>query len=245
LASFTAVRGAAPVLRQFKLLKDLDLGAPPDQFFLWSQSHVAFQVFCAWPGPDAPNILQRIADRAPAVLGTNMQQRGLAQISWEPTNQQVAWKGLPVITPFLRRAHDVGKEFIVGGLFPPVPLTNPPPAELLSQLATTNLLCYDWEITQTRLSHGQVMAQLFAIVADKPQFMTNTAGLPWLMAIAPRLGNTVTEITADSPSQWSLTRKSHLGLTAVELIALARWLESTNFPRLSFDLPPARFRRPP
>ena len=50
------------------------------------------------------------------------------------------------------------------------------------------------------------------------------------MAVVPPLGNTITEVVADSPSQWSFTRRSHLGLTGIEIAGLARWLESTNFP---------------
>jgi hypothetical protein len=68
---------------------------------------------------------------------------------------------------------------------------------------------------------------------------TNNAALPWLMAIEPRLGNSATEIAAISPAEWSLVRKSHIGFTGVELVALALWLESANFPKLSLELPPA------
>jgi hypothetical protein len=64
--------------------------------------------------------------------------------------------------------------------------------------------------------------------------------MPWMIAVEPKLGNTATEITADSPAVWSLVRKSHIGFTGIELVALARWLESTNFPKLSFELPPER-----
>jgi hypothetical protein len=60
-----------------------------------------------------------------------------------------------------------------------------------------------------------------------------------MIAVEPKLGNTATEITADSPAVGG-ARKSHLGFTGVELVSLARWLESTNFPKLSFELPPER-----
>ena len=148
---------------------------------------------------------------------------------------------MPYAAPFLKPAAFKGRELVLGGLFPPSPLTNPPPAELLSQLTSQpKLVYYDWEITQTRLTSWRVLAQLFAMIAGKSQFTTNTAGLPWMMAVAPKLGNTATEITADSPAEWSLVRKSHIGFTGIELVALARWLESTNFPKLSFELPPER-----
>ena len=84
------------------------------------------------------------------------------------------------------------------------------------------------------------MSQLFAIIGDKPQLTTNMAALPWITAVGPKLGNTVTEVTANSPKEWSLVRKSHVGFTGAELVALARWLESTNFPRFGFELPADR-----
>jgi hypothetical protein len=118
-------------------------------------------------------------------------------------------------------------------------LTNPPPAELIAQLKNQpKLVCYDWEITQARVASWRVLFQLFAMVAGKSQFSTNNAGLPWLLAAEPKLGNTATEIAANSPAEWSLTRKSHVGFTGVELVALAVWLESTNFPKIGFELPP-------
>src|SRR5439155_6807641 len=118
---------------------------------------------------------------------------------------------------------DVGLEFICGGLFPPARSPNPPPPDLLAQFVNrTNLLYYDWEITEGRLSQWYLMSQLIAIIADKPQLATNYAGLPWLQKIGAHLGNTVTEVSVNSPREWSLTRKSHLGLTGVELITLSR-----------------------
>jgi hypothetical protein len=179
-----------------------------------------------------------MAARVPALLGTNWHQRGLAQIEWQSTNQQVMWKALPFITPFVRPVPSGTADFLVAGLFPPAFSTNTVPAELLAQfVGRTNALYYDWEITQARLEQWRMMVQLFAVISERPQFTTNTAALPWLMGIEKHLGNSVTEVVAESPREWLLTRKSHLGLTGVELIAFARWLESVEFPCLSLELP--------
>lgn len=246
LISFTAMRGISPWLKNCELFQRLDLTPLPDEFFFWAQAHVAFQSFLAFPLTDAAAKLERAGGLAASLFDTNWQSRGLAQVAWQ-TNHEVLWKGLPYITPYLRPADSHGTDFVVGGLFPPAPLTNPPPAELLSQLVSQpKLVYYDWEITQARLASWRIMAQLFSIIADKPQFTTNTAGLPWMMAVESKLGNTITEISADSPTEWSFTRKSHIGFTGIELVALTRWLESTNFPKLGFELPQERhFRRSP
>jgi hypothetical protein len=245
LISFTAARAVGPWLEKCAALQKLGLTPAPNEFFLWAQGHnpidqfVPFQSFAAFPLKDAAAKLEAATGSAQALVGADSKTPGRGQISWQTNEHELAWKGLLFITPFLRTAEYRQGTWVLGGLFPPSPVANPPPAELLSQLnGQPKLVYYDWEITEARLFQWRVMAQLFASLANKPQFTTNTAGLPWLMAIAPRLGNTVTEITADSPAEWSLVRKSHLGLTGVELVALTRWLESTNFPKLSFSLPP-------
>ena len=245
LISFTAMRGVAPWLEHSTTLQKLGLTPVPNELYFWAQSHVAFQSFFAFPARDAKNALERIAERAPSLFSPEWQRRNLTNITWQPTNSALLWKRLPYITPFAETARAGDTEVIFGGLFPRAPLTNPPPAELLGQFAgRDDLVYYDWEITQARLMQWRVMAQLFAVIAGESQFSTNNAGLPWLMKVEPHLGNTITEITAKSPGEWSATRKSHIGLTGVELVALTRWLESTNFPRLSFELPPDHLAPP-
>jgi len=238
LISFTAARGMAPLLQRCQLLNQLGIAPVPNQFFVWAQSQIPFQTFWAWPSSNAMSSLPRVAERAPVLLGTNWQQRGLAQISWYPTNEMVFWKGLPIVTPYLKPWTNGIGDYITGGLFPAMPGSNPPPVELLSQLsARTNLVYYDWEITQGRLAQWHVMSQTMSVIATRPQLATNSNSLQWELKVAPSLGNTITEIVADSPTQWSLTRKSHLGLTGCEIVALTRWLESKDFPKPGFDLP--------
>jgi hypothetical protein len=218
---------------------------PPNQLYFWAQDKFPFQTFWAFPANDVTNTLIRVGERAPRLLSEDWQSRGKAQISWNSTNQQVFWDRLMGVTPYLRPARDVGREFVVGGLFPTLTLTNSFPSELLSQFSgRTNLLYYDWEITQTRLYQWWVTAQLFAVISEQGQLHTNTAGLPWLMKVGPLLGETVTEITANAPREWTMERKSHIGLTGIELVALVRWLENIHFPRLGLRLPPDKSVRP-
>jgi hypothetical protein len=50
----------------------------------------------------------------------------------------------------------------------------------------------------------------------------------------------VTEVTQTGPEELSFDRKAPSGLNAVELIALANWLEAPNFPGCDLLLPPRR-----
>jgi hypothetical protein len=57
----------------------------------------------------------------------------------------------------------------------------------------------------------------------------------------------VTEIFENAPDQFSFTRKAPGGFTALELLTLANWLESTNFPGCDLKLPlrATKFKTPP
>lgn len=241
LISFTAMRGTAPWLAHCRLLDQLGLKPPPNQVYVWGQSHMPFQTFVAFPAPDATNQLMRAADRVPPLLGTNWQARGLAQVSWQTNGSELLWKGLPYLTPFLKPIAFQGGEWVFGGLFPPAPQRHPMPVELLRRLdEQPRLVYYDWEITDSRLFQLRATAQLIGLIANQPQLGTNAPAMAWLIAAGPKLGNTITEVTADSPAEWSFVRKAPLGLSAAELVALARWLESVHFPAPGFELPPHR-----
>jgi hypothetical protein len=240
LVSFTAMRGVAPWLERSDAVRSIELEPVPDELYFWAQAHTAFTTFGAFPTPDPTNRIKRIAALAPGIVGEDWQRQGLSQIEWDPANHQAIWKGLLIITPHLRPVPDVGTNFVVGGLFPQLRTARPPPADLLAQFVPRpDVLYYDWEITQARLGHWRHLAQLFAIIAGQPQFSKDMPGLNWLMQMEtePFLGNTITEITAVSPNEWLLTRRSHIGFNGLELVALARWVESRDFPRPSLRLP--------
>lgn len=153
---------------------------------------------------------------------------------------EAVWLGLPIFAPFLRPASEPGDNFLLAGtmagLVPQTPNTNPPPPELLARLTSrTNLFYYDWEITEGRLAQWRQMNSILGMLATVPALPGASAAQPWLDAITPHLGNTITEVTLEKPNELQLIRKSHLGLTGFELVQLAQWFGRENFPSL---LPP-------
>ena len=54
----------------------------------------------------------------------------------------------------------------------------------------------------------------------------------------PKLGNTITDAAIDG-NRLTITRKSPLGLTALELSLLTRWLDNPRFPTPTLEWPPA------
>ena len=161
------------------------------------------------------------------------------------TNGQISWRGVPFVAPNLRALHEPDGDFLFAGVFPNTPKPRPPPPELFAQLDRTNLAYYDWEITGERLRLLTQLSQLSLMVTRHRQFDVHSAACKWLARVGPTLGNTVTEITQTAPNELSFTRKAPGGLTAVELTALANWLEATNFPGCDLRLPTTKFVKHP
>ena len=78
------------------------------------------------------------------------------------------------------------------------------------------------------------LSQLVFSLAGRLQIGAQSAAAKWLDRIGPALGNTVTEMTQTAPDEWTFKRKAPGGLTAFELVALANWIEATNFPCYDF-----------
>ncbi|MBI4323772.1 MAG: hypothetical protein HY674_00750, partial [Chloroflexi bacterium] len=153
LVSFTAAQGLAPWLSQREVLKPLELNPAPNQFFAWAQAQSAFHLYGAVRVSDATNALERFAKAVLPKINTNLQQRAVGELVALTNQPGCFWRGLPIIVPFVQPAPEPGSNFILGGLFPAPVGTNPPPSELLAEFAgRTNVLYYDWEITQARLA---------------------------------------------------------------------------------------------
>ena len=238
LISFTAARGVASVIQQNDFLRDLKLQPAPDEVYVWALDGIPFATYAAVPATDAPNQIRRLApdllDRCNHVL----EKHRVGSLQVNTNGDAISWRGLPIVVPYLRAAKDGSSEFLMAGLFPNTPKTNPPPRELLAQIeGRKDLAYYDWEVTEPRLKQWKVTSQLFQLLTRQPQLRTNMAAVQWLNSVSQDLGNTVTEITVSGDRQMTLTRKAPLGLTAIEFVGLSAWLEATNFPFSPYVVP--------
>ena len=83
------------------------------------------------------------------------------------------------------------------------------------------------------------LGNLALMLTERPQLEDQSAAGKWLIhRIGPTLGSTVTEITQTAPNELTFLRQAPGGLTAIEFIALAHWLEAPNFPGCDLRLPP-------
>ena len=231
LLGFTAVRGVRPWLASRKWWNDWQLGVPPNQIFYWSAWGQPMESYMAVPLTDASNFVARAADLLVGPGNAWLKSlHGIGDFWASNAKDEVAWREVPYASPFLRISRNESNDFVVCGMTPLGELTTPPP-QVLNQLTNlTNLVCYEWEITDPRIGAGFQISQLVRMASGRSQLAGETASSPWIRGIAPRLGNYVAVTTLPKPNELLMVSRSYIGMTALQLQVLADWLESPQFP---------------
>jgi len=237
LISFSCAQGIQPLLDQVKGFSKLRLKNPPNQYCTWALGTVYAQTFLAAPMPNTTNVIAEIAGRLPEFVGAYFTNPP-GNFLWISNRAEWIWSGLPMVVPHVRTALSGEQEYLLAGLFPAPQSSNSSPAELFAQIiGRTNLLYYDWELTDQRLPQARHTFQLVDIINGRQLQSTNFATQRWIGELAPLLGNTVTEVTLNGPKELSLVRKSDMGLTGFEIALLGRWIDSPRFP-FQYEPPP-------
>ena len=240
LVSFTAARGVGPWLAKQGWMRPFEIQPQPDQLFVWALALIPFQTFAAEPVPDAKAALAQLNQRLST--DADWQRYFLSPFTMTNENDEISWRGLPFIMPFVQAVHETAGDFLVGGFFPNLPKAPPPPPELLAPLNQPNLVYYHWEATTGRLKELPQLSQLLLVLTRHEQVNAESAAGKWLDRIEPALGNAVTEVTQTAPNELAFKRTAGGGLTAIELLAFVDWLEAPKFPALDLSLPPPRVR---
>lgn len=239
LVSFLAVRGLAPVLEAFPALRDLGYKPTPNQIFGWGHAQLPFQFHYAAPSSNVRPQLKTIAPKVEKLVLGAAPARYSGVVNWDTNSQEIVWRGLPLASPHLGEIRVGGREYLSLGAFPAMRSTNMMPPELSSALmGRPELVAFDYEITGQRIMHWRQFYQLAEIASRRALTPTNFPTEKWLLDAYPKLGESVTELRATSATQMTLVRKSQIGFNAGEIVTLAHWLESTNFP--AFGVFPAQ-----
>ncbi|HXG47608.1 MAG TPA: hypothetical protein VNO52_08285 [Methylomirabilota bacterium] len=237
VASFTAVRGVAALLTQSPGMAATRLNPIPNQFCLWGTRGRFAQTQLSFPVRDGTNTLLHLRSTLPDALNLYF-DKGTVNVVMPSNRTELMFRTVPIIAPALRPVRLQNQDYLLGSLFPRLANTNRAPAELFAQLeGKTNLVYYDWEITEQRLLHGRQLYSVLNALQRRQNHPPSAPTVMWMTNAAPLLGNTVTEISQTGPRELSLVRKSHLGFTGFELASLARWIESPGFP-LTHEPPP-------
>jgi hypothetical protein len=235
LVGFGVARGIEPLLKALPGFSDLGLKTSPSQACVWSLGNGFLTTYCAFPMNRASNVLHEIAPRSAAFLKHHV-ERG--DVRYATNKSRLFVNGLPLMIPGIEAVSDAGRDYLLAGLLPPLQVTNPPPEGLLAQLKDRNdLLYYHWELTETRLLQARRLYDLLDFHELRTIRPTNSATVEWFVDARHHLGNTITELTASSPKELKVVRKSHIGFTGLELATILRWIESPAFP-LGYQPPP-------
>jgi hypothetical protein len=233
LAGLTVARGLQPMLSDWPVWRDLQIGAPPDQLCLWSLAGSPYQIYLAAPLPDARRQVEALTGHLLQKVNPWLAANGYINFDHASDSNGVTWGNLPDIKPFIKFAGDDARGWLFAGLLPDNRTdAGPPPAGLIEDiLRRTNLVYYDWEVTGPRLQPCLQLAQTARLITRQPQMPRDCASLDWLGTLIPRLGTSATIINRTGPAELTFYRRSTVGLTALELHLLASWLESPRFPR--------------
>jgi hypothetical protein len=232
LLNFTAVRGLRPLFGQWQIWDDLQTKSP-DQLLLWSLDGNPYQAYMAATSSDAREDVSKISSfllgKGNSWLGSN----GYIGFHSAADGNGVIWGNVQSLTPFIKTLELGTHSWLYGGLLmDPGRGTNAPlSGEILRNLDATNLLYYNWELTGQSLSSRLSLLQTARQIARKPEISTESLSMAWLAALRERLGASETRLTRTGPKELTLSRKSTIGFTALELHLLADWLESPDFPR--------------
>jgi hypothetical protein len=239
LVSFTAARGVGPWLAKQGWMRPFEIQPQPDQLFVWALAQIPFQTYAAEAVPDAKAALAQLDHHLSAA---NSEGNFFTSFTMTNENDEISWRGLPFIVPFVQAEHETAGDFLVGGFFPNPPKGPPLPPELLAPLNQPNLVYYHWEATAGRLKELPQLSQLLLVLTRHEQVNAESAAGKWLDRIESALGNAVTEVTQTAPNELAFKRTAGGGLTAIELLALVDWLEAPKFPALDLRLSPPRVR---
>jgi hypothetical protein len=238
LTSFTAMRGFAPWLQRQSWARPLIISPEPDQLFSWSLASMALQSFIAVPVSNSPNALAQLSQDLTANPG--WQSHLQPSFKLDKTRYRLALTGAPFVAPEVDALHEPSGDVLFADVFPNPLQGKPAPSELSRVLTQDNMVLYHWEVTSARVKALPQLTQLALFLTKHLQLNENSAAGRWLDLIGPTLGVSVTEVNETGPLQLSFTRSSSSGLTGLELIALANWLEAPNFPGCDLRMPPRR-----
>jgi hypothetical protein len=233
ISGFTAVRGISSWLAALPTWQKLQLASPPDQAFFWTQPDLPGQMYFAAPLPNASNQLAKLTARliqdANPWLATNAQY---SFVQWETNPPGMIWKGVYILTPTLKPVTVNGEEFVLGASVPfPEDNKTSLPADILNAISRDpNLVFFEADQTDARLESELFVGQLLRLFFNKAQMGQTAAATVWLKNVEPLMNPAITRVTKAGSQQLTLTRKSTLGFTALELHLIGDWLESPQFP---------------
>lgn len=238
LVMFTAARGLGSLAGSLPWISAWAGKSVPSELFVWGQpglpegGHTYFAARMDDPAAAVADIRNRITPLFPP----SKQAKFHGQVTYDEKIPRLVVSGnLPVI-PMFEAQKEGDRGYLTFGFIPARRTTNALSAEMMGQLNRSNLVYYNWEFTVEAIRHWNIMGQMYSLFEGR-HAVQSTPAAQWMQTVAPTLGETVTEVLETSPTTLTLRRKSPLGLSGLEIVALAKWLDPV--PPFRRVLPPA------
>jgi len=235
LTGLTVMRSFAPVLERLGVLSPEQAALFPEQLLIWLRSGPPLQIYFALPTEDATNSFWKIAPPVADWVNSHADARIYGSITLDTNLSELKWNGLTLCAPFLKNGtNDSGQQYVQGGLGLHVPTNVRLPRELHDHInQVTNLLFFDWEFASETLPQWRYLDDVSRMIFDgshASRLRGSTNTFNWLLANVTNLSHSVTDLRQTAPNQLVLTRRSTLGVNAVELDILVNWIEMPDFP---------------
>jgi hypothetical protein len=240
--SFTAVQGIAPLLAHFQTTFGGQPDSTPNQLFVWARAMFPVQILAAVPLTNAPQLLGALGHQLMSRFNSRLESQDAGRLVMTTNStgaNSLRWVDIPpFVMPYISTVEDSGSGFLFAALQPNWIATNSADLAALFQYVSsrTNLICYQWELTAEHGWEWRKAANVIRHIFEQPRLGPDSASINFLNAISNRLGSTITEVTRAGSNRLDFIRQGPVGLTGLELIALAHWLESSTFPLGGIDL---------
>lgn len=165
LVGFTAARNISPFANVPANFKNLPINPYTNQVFLWNHPDLPLQVYGAMPVSNGKESLQKMGSQIPPVFNPVLKSNQVGSIGWNSNKTSLVWKGLSITTPEMIATNVSGHDFLAAGFFPFAALRTNTASPLWGEVVNkSNLVYYDWEITEARMGSWLFLSQLVPLV---------------------------------------------------------------------------------
>ena len=257
IISFSVQRNLGPLVGLIPGMKHLFPKGTPNQAVAWSrgarmqgtkpgvEAAPAYLNFAAWPVSEEALPVDGMRNNVTRWLEDSLLKSDKAQLNdgSDPNSFDLTMVP-PFILPFIKGVEYEGKPYHMAGLTHRlVNRTNPPPPSLFAQIENhPRLRYYHWEITGEKVYQYRGFFNLIGAMFGK--FGKNSENhlrqasplFAWTKHMEDKLGNSVTQILVKSSDALEFQRKSHFGLSGIEIASLAFWIHSDAFPWVDLEV---------
>lgn len=132
------------------------------------------------------------------MFATGGDTRFRGEVQHDPKAARLILNGNLPVVPTFEAQSDGGRGYLTFGFMPARNATNELAPEMLAQMNRSNLVYYDWEFTGAAAHHWHLGNQLVDLFEGR-QAVVDSPATQWLLAAAPRMGESVTEALVTGP----------------------------------------------